>query len=94
MPTKQQLEVERIVKNAIKVRKKSKALYSEAESYLLECLGMKDFAANQNAYNTLSLKESFIVQLQAECDAGGSIIQHWKPSEIEKVRIPILPLDI
>lgn len=38
----------------------SKKMYSEAESYLLECLGMKDFAANQNAYNTLSLKESFL----------------------------------
>ena len=28
---------------------------------------------------------------QAERDAGGSIIQHWKPSEIEDVIIPILP---
>ena len=31
------------------------------------------------------------VLLQAERDAGGSIIQHWKPSEIEDVIIPILP---
>ena len=30
-------------------------------------------------------------QLQAERDAGGSIIQHWKPSEILEVVIPILP---
>lgn len=44
-------------------------------------------------YLTLVIN-SIIVQLQAERDAGGSIIQHWKPSEIEKVRIPILPLDI
>lgn len=28
--------------------------------------------------------------MQAERDAGGSIIQHWKPSEIENVIIPIL----
>jgi restriction endonuclease S subunit len=41
-------------------------------------------------YLTLVLN-SLIVQLQAERDAGGSIIQHWKPSEIENVVIPILP---
>lgn len=34
------------------------------------------------------------VQLQAERDAGGSIIQHWKPSEILDVVIPVLPKDI
>lgn len=40
-------------------------------------------------YLTLVLN-SIIVKMQAERDAGGSIIQHWKPSEIEKVVIPIL----
>jgi type I restriction enzyme, S subunit len=44
-------------------------------------------------YLTLVLN-SKIVQMQAERDAGGSIIQHWKPSEIEKVLIPILNSDI
>lgn len=34
--------------------------YIEAESYLLECLGMTDFAANPDAYNVKSLKESFL----------------------------------
>lgn len=33
---------------------------------------------------------SIIVKLQAERDAGGSIIQHWKPDEIEEVIIPII----
>lgn len=33
---------------------------------------------------------SVIVHMQAERDAGGSIIQHWKPSEIAKVAIPVL----
>lgn len=33
---------------------------------------------------------SIIVQLQAERDAGGSIIQHWKPDEIKQVIIPVL----
>ena len=44
-------------------------------------------------YLTLVLN-SPIVRLQAERDAGGSIIQHWKPSEIENVIIPILPMQI
>ena len=34
---------------------------------------------------------SIIVQLQAERDSGGSIIQHWKPDEVKQVVIPILP---
>ena len=42
-------------------------------------------------YLTLVLN-SPIVQLQAERDAGGSIIQHWKPSEIEQVVIPVFPM--
>ncbi|OHD14285.1 MAG: restriction endonuclease subunit S [Spirochaetes bacterium GWD1_27_9] len=44
-------------------------------------------------YLTLILN-SIIVQLQAEQDTGGSIIQHWRVEEIKKVIIPILPLDI
>lgn len=43
-------------------------------------------------YLTLVLN-SLIVKMQAERDAGGSIIQHWKPSEIENVVIPWLPID-
>ena len=37
---------------------------------------------------------SIIVKMQAERDAGGSIIQHWKPSEIENVVVPVLPIQI
>lgn len=44
-------------------------------------------------YLTLVLN-SPIVKMQAERDAGGSIIQHWKPSEIAQVVIPILPIEI
>lgn len=44
-------------------------------------------------YLTLVLN-SPIVQLQAERDANGAIIQHWKPSEIEKVVIPILDISL
>lgn len=43
-------------------------------------------------YLTLTLN-SQIVQLQAERDCNGAIIQHWKPSDIEKVRIPVLDTD-
>lgn len=42
-------------------------------------------------YLTLVIN-SIVVKLQAERDAGGSIIQHWNPSEIEEVIIPILPM--
>ena len=53
-------------------------------------LTMKDNAVLPD-YLTLVLN-SKIVRLQAERSAGGSIIQHWKQSEIENVSIPILPM--
>ena len=28
--------------------------------------------------------------MQSQRDAGGSIIKHWKPSEIKKILIPII----
>ncbi|EFU77095.1 hypothetical protein HMPREF0381_1025 [Lachnoanaerobaculum saburreum DSM 3986] len=40
-------------------------------------------------YLTLVLN-SVAVKMQAEKDAGGSIINHWKKSEIENVIIPII----
>lgn len=40
-------------------------------------------------YLTLVLN-SVVVKMQAEKDAGGSIINHWKMSEIESVIIPII----
>ncbi len=44
-------------------------------------------------YLTLVLN-SPIVQLQAERDCNGAVIQHWKPSDIEKVLIPILDMSV
>ncbi len=44
-------------------------------------------------YLTLVLN-SLIVQLQAQRDAGGSIIQHWKPSEIQEILIPIIDISV
>ena len=44
-------------------------------------------------YLTLVLN-SIVVQLQAERDSNGAIIQHWKPSEIERVVIPILDMEV
>ena len=31
--------------------------------------------------------------MQAERDCNGAIIQHWKPSDIEKVIIPVFDMD-
>lgn len=42
-------------------------------------------------YLTLVLNSS-VVQLQAERAASGAIIQHWKPSEIQQVAIPVLDM--
>ena len=44
-------------------------------------------------YLTLVLN-SLIVQLQADRDAGGSIIKHWKPSEIQEILIPIIDISV
>lgn len=44
-------------------------------------------------YLTLALN-SITTQMQAERDAGGSIIQHWRPEQIREVVIPILPLEV
>lgn len=43
-------------------------------------------------YLTLVLN-SVLTQLQAERDAGGSIIQHWRIGEIENVLIPVIAMD-
>lgn len=55
-------------------------------------LRVKDSTKVMPDYLTLVLN-SEIVQLQAERDASGAIIQHWKPSDISKVVIPILPYE-
>ena len=41
------------------------------------------------AYLTLALN-SKLVQMQAERDAGGSIILHWRKEEIEQVVVPVI----
>lgn len=53
-------------------------------------LHLSVFNKNYNPdYFTLVLN-SIVVQMQAERDSNGAIIQHWKPSEIEQVIIPKL----
>lgn len=44
-------------------------------------------------YLTLVLN-SKLIQMQSERDAGGSIILHWRISEIEKVVVPIIDLNV
>lgn len=55
-----QQEVAIRLQNANQKRIVAQSLYSSAESYLLECLGMQDFVANPDAYNIKTLKESFL----------------------------------
>ena len=72
---------------AYKVEEDLKSITSSALLHLsVRCHVLPD-------YLTLILN-SIVVQMQAERDAGGSIIQHWKPSEIEDVIIPILDDDM
>ena len=55
-------------------------------------LTVKNTAKILPDYLTLVLNSS-VVQLQAERDAGGSIIQHWRVSEIEEVVIPVFSIE-
>jgi len=56
-------------------------------------LTVKDKKKILPEYLTLVLN-SFLVQQQAERDAGGSIILHWRINEIKEVIIPIVPMDV
>jgi len=56
-------------------------------------LNIRDSSMILPEYLTLVLN-SQIVKMQAERDAGGSIILHWRVSEIEKVVIPIVSMSI
>ncbi|MGC9061144.1 MAG: restriction endonuclease subunit S, partial [Thermoplasmata archaeon] len=35
---------------------------------------------------------SLIGKMQVERDGGGSVILHWKPEQVKRLKIPILPL--
>ncbi|MGC8894312.1 MAG: restriction endonuclease subunit S [candidate division WOR-3 bacterium] len=35
---------------------------------------------------------SLIGKMQTERDGGGSVILHWKPEQVKRLKIPILPL--
>lgn len=73
---------------AYKVEEDMKAVTSGALLHLT----VKDI--NQVLPDYLSLVlNSQVVQLQAERDCNGAILQHWKPSDIEKVLIPVLDMD-
>lgn len=55
-----QRQIKQKVSLALEKKEQSERLYSSIESYLLNCLGMADFAANPDAYNIKTLKESFL----------------------------------
>ena len=98
-----------VVENAASLYpKKDTILFSKDGSvgiaYKLECdeeiitsgallhLSVKDTSEILPDYLTLVLN-SPVVQMQAERDSSGAIIQHWKPSEIENVIIPVLDME-
>jgi len=56
-------------------------------------LTVKDKSKILPDYLTLALN-SEAIKLQAERDAGGSIILHWRVSEIEKVVVPVVDFEI
>lgn len=60
LPKDVQLLIEHYTYLSFDALEKSKRLYTSAESYLLECLGMTDFAANPDGHNIKTLKESFL----------------------------------
>ena len=74
---------------AYKLEKDMEAVTSGALLHLT----VKDSNVVLPDYLTLVLN-SPIVQLQAERDCNGAVIQHWKPSDIEKVLIPILDASV
>lgn len=74
---------------AYKMEEDSEIVTSGAILHLI----VKDTEKILPEYLTLVLN-SDIVKLQAERDSNGAIIQHWKPSEIDNVIIPILDFDI
>jgi restriction endonuclease S subunit len=55
-------------------------------------LNVKDKKRILPEYLTLALN-SKVVQMQAERDAGGSIILHWRVGEIENVVVPIIDFE-
>jgi restriction endonuclease S subunit len=56
-------------------------------------LTVKDRSKISPEYLTLALN-SEVVKMQAERDAGGSIILHWRVSEIENTVIPVVAYEI
>lgn len=73
---------------AYKIRKDEKAITSGALLHLV--MKVDDVLPDYLAV----VLNSRIVKMQAERDAGGSVIQHWKPDEIEKVIIPVIDITI
>lgn len=74
---------------AYKIREDREAITSSA----LLHLSIRNSVDVLPDYLTLIIN-SLIVQLQAERDSSGAIIQHWKPSDIENVIIPIIDMKV
>lgn len=73
---------------AYKVKEEANFITSSAILHLR----IKDEKKLLPDYLTLYLN-SELTQLQAERDAGGSIIQHWRVEEIENLLVPVIDID-
>lgn len=74
------LHVTDVVNKSLNCSLQSQQLYTSAESHLLECLGMTGFAANPEAYNVKSLKESFL-------DTGRFDAEYYLPGYEDYLRL-------
>jgi restriction endonuclease S subunit len=76
------------VGTAYMLRKDTEFITSSAILHLT----VKDKTEIIPEYLTLALN-SKLVRMQAERDAGGSVILHWRVNEIENVVVPVIDLD-
>ncbi|MGC9000048.1 restriction endonuclease subunit S [Caldisericum sp.] len=59
--------------------------------------GILKLQINENEINKEYLAlciNSLVGKMQVERDGGGSVILHWKPDQVKRLQIPILPLPI
>lgn len=69
------------------ILKQIKAFKKEDGRFYIRCL-------KRGAEYLALCINSIVGQMQIERDAGGSIIAHWKPEQIKRLQIPILPIPI
>lgn len=80
LPSNVQQNIEKLMYSSYETLKKSEDLYASAEEYLLDCLGLRDFATNPDSFNIKSLKDSFI-------DTGRLDSEYYLPKYEDYMRL-------